>query len=96
MPIYKLQPVKDSLNNDSWAATSLKEECWIDAETEELARVLIEGDTKQMVDVKPGEPMNIYSPWRDPSLTNCAIDNDATFVEEARVIFLAGGKRYRD
>jgi hypothetical protein len=93
MPVYKLTPALEHVASPSWKASTLRDACWIDAESEELARVLIEGQTLKRIDAKPGEPLNVFSPWKQGEITTCE-ENDPGFVIEPHVIFLADGKRF--
>lgn len=94
MPIYKLEPIRECVESSSWEATSLNQVCWINARSEDDARITLEGETLKMVDRKPGQPMTVFSPWRDPTLVRCTID-DPGFVNKEGVIFLRDGRLLR-
>jgi hypothetical protein len=63
MPVFYLEPKKSSAGDRSWEATFLREGCWVEAETELVARERVAGATLRMMDVKPGQPLNVRSPW---------------------------------
>jgi hypothetical protein len=52
MPTFYLEPKNGDISDPSWEASYLKEGCWVEAKTEELARSHVEGATLRMLDMK--------------------------------------------
>lgn len=90
MPVYLLEPIEGGLGDRAWEASDVKEGCWVLADSEDHARVLVEGATLRMTDLKPGRPV-VYSPWRNAQLTTCKPDNPALDVRKG-IIVTKGGR----
>jgi hypothetical protein len=88
MPIFCLQPVDDT-SDPRWEATSLKEGCWVRAETENEARAAVELATQRMVDHDPAKGI-LYSPWQDAKLTTCWPDSPSITVPEGIIVTVSG------
>jgi hypothetical protein len=71
MPTFYLEPKGGNTSDPSWEASSIKQGCWVQAESENHARQLVENATLAMVTVKPGHPAKVRSPWAQPNLTSC-------------------------
>lgn len=89
MPIFYLAPRDDATGHQRWAATTLKEGCWVRAESANEARLIVQQGTIQMVDFKPGEPI-LHSPWLDPALTDCSPATPAIQVPEGIIVTVTG------
>jgi hypothetical protein len=84
MAVFVLGPRNGDTNDPRWEASSLKERCWTEAETEQIARRLVEGATFERVDA-PGLKV-AASPWTDPQLTYCHVDSSAPSVPVQSVL----------
>jgi hypothetical protein len=91
MPVFKLAPIDIRANDEKWGASNLKEVVWAEARDEMEARHLVERATLQMQDVKPGEKLNIFSPWLDDVVTLCLADREAKPPPLGHLV-TAGGK----
>ena len=91
MPIFYLTPVYGHTDTPRWAATSLREGCWVVAETEDAARRKVGASTLKMVDYKPGAA-KLVSPWLDPSLTDCWPDDKPGLIIPDGIIVTVSGK----
>jgi hypothetical protein len=89
MPVFRLEPVDGDTTNPRWETTNLREGCWVQAASEEFARKMVERLTVQNVASKPGGVL--YTPWTDPSLTECRIDYPHIEVPDG-IIVTVGGK----
>ncbi len=89
MPIFYLEPRDGDTSHPRWAATTLKEGCWVLAQSEEDARMLVQQATLKMVDFKPGEPI-LYSPWMDGRLTECHPDAPHLDIREGIILTVSG------
>jgi hypothetical protein len=90
MAIYYLEPRDNDTTHKRWAATNLREGCWVLAQSEDHARLLVQQATLKMVDVVPGESI-LHSPWLDAQLTECRPDAPHYDIQEG-IIFTASGK----
>jgi hypothetical protein len=89
MPIFYLEPKDGNVSDPSWEASYLKEGCWVEARTEELARHKVEGATLRMLDVKPGRPV-VFPPWTQPRLTDCKPDEPPRDIPAGKVLTESG------
>lgn len=90
MPIFYLEPKNDALGDHSWQASNFKGGCWIEAETEEVARLRVQGATQKMLDVKPYQPLNIFSPWTQRAITDCRIDKPPRDIPAGKILTKSG------
>jgi hypothetical protein len=90
MATYYLEPKSSSTGDPSWEASSIKEGCWVQADSENHARQLAENATGRMVSVKPGQAMKIRSPWAQPSLTDCKTDKAPRDIPPGKVLTKSG------
>ncbi len=90
MPIFYLEPKNGDTSDQSWEATSLQEGCWTEAETELVARDRVAGATLQMMDVRPGQPLNVHSPWIQPRLTDCRPDKPPRDIPAGKILTKSG------
>jgi hypothetical protein len=66
MPFFYLEPKNGDTSDPSWEASYLREGCWTEAVTEELARRRIESASLKMVTRKQHEPMKTFSRGYSP------------------------------
>jgi hypothetical protein len=92
VPVYYLEPKDEGLSDPRWTATALKEGCWVRADTEDLARTVVDHATHTMVARKQGWPL-LFSPWRDPTLTDCRLETPNVIVPRG-IIVTRGGKTF--
>ena len=69
MPIFYLEPKGGNIHDSSWAVSCIKEGCWVEAETEALARLSVQGATLLAQDMV--SPIPLFSPWTQTDLTDC-------------------------
>jgi hypothetical protein len=93
MPVFRLDPVIDWLDDPSWAASKLKEACWIIARDEADARQQLQGIALKMVDVVLGKKI-LYSPWLSVRLTQCAEDASPPVSMKEGIVRTISGKTY--
>jgi hypothetical protein len=89
MPIFYLEPKDGVTSSLRWEATTLREGCWIVAESEADARAAVALFTIQFVEVRPGEK-TLESPWPDPALTDCSPANPPIQVPEGIIVTVTG------
>jgi hypothetical protein len=90
MPVFYLEPKNGDTTDPSWEASYLKEGCWTEAATEQLARRQVEGATLKVLSRKPHEPMNIFPPWTQPRLTDCRPDKPPRDIPVGKVLTKSG------
>jgi hypothetical protein len=91
MQIYYLEPKNDDTSDPRWEATFLREGCWVAAGSETLARAKVQLATLKPVPWDPEQKM-LYSPWPEPRLADCWIDNRPNVRVPDGVIVTLGGK----
>jgi hypothetical protein len=89
MPDFYLEPKGGDTSDPCWEASYLKEGCWIEAGTEELARCRVESATLKMRDMKSDRPI-VFSPWIQPRFTDCKLDKPPRFVPAGKVLTESG------
>ena len=85
MPIFYLEPREGDISHKRWAATTLKEGCWISAPSEEYARRWVQQATIKLIDFQPDTPL-VYSPWLDSQFTECRFATPDFDVPETAVV----------
>lgn len=60
--LYRLEPLQDMLGRDEWAASIIKEACWVKAANEHEARALVEVETRTRQGNSPIK-LPFFSPW---------------------------------
>ena len=93
MPVFRLDPVVERLDDLSWAASRFKEACWIIARDEADARLQLQGIALKTVDVVPGRKI-LYSPWLSVQLTQCAEDGSPPVSMKEGIVWTISGKTY--
>jgi hypothetical protein len=79
---YRLEPIIDTLHRKEWAASMIKETCWVRATSEREARTLVEAKTR------PRQPQGkpFFSPWSSSAFTICSMEGkDAPFHHHSPV-----------
>ena len=89
MPTYYLEPKNGDTSDPSWEASSLKEGCWTEADSEELARRQVEQATYKAILPKTGSN-TVGSPWTRPGLVQCKIDEDQKSVPSSQLLSKSG------
>jgi hypothetical protein len=89
MPIYYLEPRNDDTSDPNWEASSLTEGCWTEADSEELARRKVEQATFEAILPKIGKN-KLSSPWTQPELVQCRIDESQKSVPSSQVLSKSG------
>jgi hypothetical protein len=95
MQVYRLDPVADHIDDARWAATELKETCWVLARSEYDARWRVSFATASMVPRTPGADTP-FSPWLDPELSHCAPDSPALNVPQGKVVSIGRAYSVKD
>ena len=93
MPVFRLDPIIERLDDPSWAASRFKEACWIIARDEANARLQLQSIALRMVDVVPGRKF-LYSPWLSVQLTQCAEDGSPPVSMKEGIVWTISGKTY--
>lgn len=75
MPVYHLVRKIDGLSDPSWGASTLKNDCWVLADSETDARDKVARNVHIATARVAG--MVLTSPWKDVALTECVADNSA-------------------
>jgi hypothetical protein len=68
--LYRLEPLQEMLGRDEWAASIIKEPCWVKAANEHEARALVEVETR----ARQGSSaikLPFFSPWSSSAFTRC-------------------------
>ena len=89
MPIFYLEPREGDISHERWAATTLKEGCWIRAPSEEYARRWVQQATIKLIEFQPDTPL-VYSPWLDSQFTECRFDTPDFDVPDGVIVTLSG------
>jgi hypothetical protein len=87
MPIYRLEPIEDFLQEQSWRHSLLKAICWVKAGNEDRARRAIAQATAKAA-ANPDDLME--SPWLSPVLTMC-IEERPDFQMEPEIAVRVDG-----
>jgi hypothetical protein len=74
MQVYRLGPKSGNTSDRNWEATTLKDECWVFAESEADAREKVALATGMGARFQPGATIP-QSPWMNRDLTDCVPDN---------------------
>jgi hypothetical protein len=97
MPIFYLEPREGQSNHPRWAATSLREGCWVAARSGYAARLKVGMATlkEECWVVAPRRRMSRdqekrYSPWLNAHLTDCRLDNPPIDVPEGIIVTVSG------
>lgn len=80
--LYRLAPVESMLGRDEWAASTIKEACWVKAASEQEARILVEVETRAR-QAHSATRLPFFSPWSSSTFTSCTeAGRDAPFHNE--------------
>jgi len=97
MPIFYLAPREGQSNDPRWAATSLREGCWVAARSGYAARLKVGMATlkEECWIVAPRRRMSRdqekrYSPWLNAPLTECRPANPPIDVPEGIIVTVSG------
>jgi hypothetical protein len=85
MPIYFLEPRDGNTSDPSWAASYLKEGCWVVSGSEKSARRKVEGATLKAVEFSRPN-----SPWLDWRFTTCRIDRPPHDIPTDQIVMKNG------
>jgi hypothetical protein len=89
MPVYYLEPKDGDTSNESWRASSLREGCWTEANTEHLARRQVEQSTFEAIESEDGDSF-VPSPWPQRSLVLCRIEEGPQNVPSNKILSRSG------
>jgi hypothetical protein len=102
MPIFYLEPREDQRNHPRWAATSLREGCWVAARSGYAARLKVGMATlkERCWVVAPNgyedrrrmsrDQEKRYSPWLNAHLTDCRPETPPIDVPEGVIVTVSG------
>lgn len=77
MKIFRLEPVQEHLSDPRWETSTKRKTCWVAATTEEQARDKVRDETYIAARRKEVGGLILTSPWHDPTLTTCQVDDTA-------------------
>ncbi len=89
MPTYYLEPRNGHTGDPSWEASSLKEGCWTEADSEEWARRKVEQATFEAI-LPELAGNTVRSPWTQPELVQCRLDESQKGVPSNQVLSESG------
>jgi hypothetical protein len=75
LALYRLEPLQSMLGREEWAASTIKETCWVQATSEQEARAIVEVETRPPQSQAPVK-LPFFSPWSSSSFTSCTREND--------------------
>ena len=70
LTLYRLEPIAEMLDRPEWAASTIKEACWIRATSPQEARSLVEVETRTR-QASSASKLPFFSPWASSALTTC-------------------------
>jgi len=70
LTLYRLEPIAEMLDRSEWAASTIKEACWIRATSPQEARSLVEVETRAR-QASSASKLPFFSPWSSSALTTC-------------------------
>jgi hypothetical protein len=73
MQVYRLEPKNGDTSDGNWEATTLKETCWVSADSDGDARLKVALATSIGTHREVGRPLKT-SPWNLGHLTSCVPD----------------------
>jgi hypothetical protein len=85
MPVFYLEPAEGKVADPSWEASSLKEGCWTEADTETIARDQVKSATFTMIPEQHRD-----SPWVQPQLAKCRVDNSPRQIPSGMILSKTG------
>jgi hypothetical protein len=68
--LYRLEPIQDMLDREEWAASVIKEACWVKATSEQEARSMVEVETRTR-QAHSAIKLPFFSPWSSSAFTSC-------------------------
>ena len=89
MPNFYLEPRHYVKSDPRWEASYVCEGCWVVADSAEVARLQLDGATKKIVNMKPGQKI-VYSPWIDPTVTTCKEGKPPRNIPNGKVLTRSG------
>ena len=92
MPVFRLNPIIERLDDPSWEASSFKETCWVLARDEADARRQLESVSLKTVNVNPDKKI-AYSPWRHARVTDC-VEDVAPVGMKKGIVWTVSGKAH--
>jgi len=75
LALYRLEPLQSMLGREEWAASTIKETCWVQATSEQEARAIVEVETRPPQSHAP-VTLPFFSPWSSSSFTSCTREGD--------------------
>ena len=93
MPVFRLEPISETLDDARWETTTMNKTCWVNAASDEDARHAIEQQSQRTIDYISRHSAKIGTPWSDNSFVRCIPDSRKTvpagyYVTEGRLLEL--------
>lgn len=89
MPAFRLVPKEPTISLMDWNATSHRAACWVQAESEDVARFSVALLTMRIPERLNGT-LAPASPWQDADLSEC-VPGDPPFAIEGFAVFTDDG-----
>ena len=70
LTLYRLEPIAEMIDRPEWAASTIKEACWIRATSPQEARSLVEVETRTR-QASSASKLPFFSPWASSAFTTC-------------------------
>jgi len=77
LALYRLEPLQAMLGREEWAASTIKETCWVEATSPQEARAIVEVETRPPQSQARAK-LPFFSPWSSSSFTSCTREDDGT------------------
>ena len=92
MPVFRLEPISETLDDARWETTTMNKTCWVNAASDADARHAIEQQSQRTIDYIP-RAAKMGTPWSDNSFVRCTPDSRKTvpagyYVTEGRLLEL--------
>jgi len=85
MPIFRLAPIANDLNDPDWGSTAYNGTCWVVADNADVARLRVYLATLKFADASDHHAKP-FSPWQNPKLTTCTVDTPPLEIREGLVV----------
>jgi hypothetical protein len=89
VPIFCLEPQNGDTSHPSWQASDLKEGCWVEAESEAVARLRVERATLKVLPIN-SETKVIFPPWRQERLVACQEESPPQEIPQGKILTKSG------
>jgi hypothetical protein len=90
--LYRLEPLDAMRERDEWAASTVKERCFVWATSAQEARAMVEVETRTRQSQSQTK-LPFFSPWSSSSFTSCeeVTPEDGTSQYPAGMVFTQSG-----